>query len=1284
MTDLQRKLLDLLKLVDKLCQENGVEYYLIGGTLIGAVRHKGFVPWDDDADIIMTRDHWERFLKCTEGKLPPDIYLDVQCGKAQLRSTVNHTINHLADKNSTQIYRYDLTNPKQTGVIIDIVIMDPLPDMDEDKRIYIESMMDYAEFAVLPYHYLIRIGKAERFRKYWKWSRIVGRERVLEWLRKKAFCYSEEQSQLYVQRFAGSPHFWPKQVFGKPKYVPFEDVLLPIPERAEDCLCIGFDDDWMYIPRAGVTKSTHTFCVSNLTIPGEVIGEDFERHVNRKALLRTYVKRKKLQVAQTENKFRAALDAYRFIEAKIRLVYEKKRRQADFRAMLEQKDYAALEAYFEEYIHIQCRNFFIGSSALEGWINWYRKCNPFLIDIGDDALFAVLSLLMYRQKLAWAGKLLKARKAVERPFTEELADMERLYQAIKKTTGAYDCGEDAQCRALLTEYLPVYPENPFLWKLDLKLRIREGLSGDAFLEAAEEGLALFPGDAELRYFEAAAYLELGQEEAALERIRALTPETNHGLVLLQLRERLEQLMRQQPERRDLCELWLEIRKQMGEEELPELTALFPEPEEEPDEGAEPAVPPEPAAAVFKPAAVQNLDPLNAVQEKRFQLLCEVRQICEEEGIRYYLFGRGLLQASRNGRYTDRNGELVVVMKPEGCRKFIAAVRQRGRPDRYLDSMEESPGFHRFCLRYGDSGTLDFFANQCGSTAHCGIFLTIEILRVASKSKLRNQFDQMLEVGWESRNTMKWSTPKRWVSYAFVSTLCFVAGEQRVGRWLFRRFLKSPPKRSDGQFYLKPFWGKRTYYPAYWFQYVRTVQLEGEQFTTMKPHTLYLCRQFGAKWKTKKLPQTKVQEEFRIVDAGIGTDEYLAYLQKCGIDRVAIWKHRQKTNRNYARVVTMGSQTGRYWDIMCMCGERYRLLEKYRPMKLYILELFRSENISQLMKVLKDYYDTAVFYSKKDLGLCFDKRIFEILEYCLRVKGKGKQARRLRSLIAPQDWQPIEWNSENKLEAEGMRRALPEDVPAILTYLKRGIENCVYMYIDIAKYGLENPNMKVWLDSDKNGIRFVAMKYHGSISLYTSAKTWDIDSVVKLIEEEQVLTLNMSKVIADQLYGRCAEQYDITYGSVFRFTAYHDIAFDGVIEPASPADAMEIAKLVATDESIGSYYELNDLADQIAERMETGMGRSFVIRDAGEIIAHIGSYAECNKIATTNGLIVRSDCRSNVYGAALERHLLLTLLEEGFQVYTFVTKRMRKKLLTAMGNRCVGEYARMDRKGQQDG
>ena len=66
----QKKIYEMMKDIDKLCEKNNIDYFLTDGTCLGAVRHKGFIPWDDDLDIGMSRSDYIKFIKALEKDLP--------------------------------------------------------------------------------------------------------------------------------------------------------------------------------------------------------------------------------------------------------------------------------------------------------------------------------------------------------------------------------------------------------------------------------------------------------------------------------------------------------------------------------------------------------------------------------------------------------------------------------------------------------------------------------------------------------------------------------------------------------------------------------------------------------------------------------------------------------------------------------------------------------------------------------------------------------------------------------------------------------------------------------------------------------------------------------------------------------------------------------------------------------------------------------------------------------------------------------------------------------------
>lgn len=123
----QLVMLRILKIFDYICQRHQLTYWLDGGTLLGAVRHQGFIPWDDDIDIAMPRLDYEKFLQIAESALPADVvlqtrhteqYYPILAVPAKLRDTKSLFLEGNEEKIPCQ----------HQGVFLDIFPHDEIPD----------------------------------------------------------------------------------------------------------------------------------------------------------------------------------------------------------------------------------------------------------------------------------------------------------------------------------------------------------------------------------------------------------------------------------------------------------------------------------------------------------------------------------------------------------------------------------------------------------------------------------------------------------------------------------------------------------------------------------------------------------------------------------------------------------------------------------------------------------------------------------------------------------------------------------------------------------------------------------------------------------------------------------------------------------------------------------------------------------------------------------------------------------------------------------------------------
>ncbi|MGQ8873598.1 LicD family protein [Paenibacillus sp. TSA_86.1] len=256
--------LDLISKLREVCERYHLTFFIAGGTLLGAVRHQGFIPWDDDADFLMPRADFEKlkeiahieftdpyFLQTEESEV--DMYLG---GFARLRNS--HT---------TQMNQVDMNRNANLGIWIDISILDYLEE-DEVKR---KKQVDKIRFFQrLMYAKIFR--EQEKFlelsKPKWKlfifFANLLSREWILKKLQRSTT--SCEPSN-YVTSFSYQPNrYYPKryetEIFIDKILLNFHELKLPAPIGFNKYLEHQYGEKYMKYPPEDERRPTHLGIIS--------------------------------------------------------------------------------------------------------------------------------------------------------------------------------------------------------------------------------------------------------------------------------------------------------------------------------------------------------------------------------------------------------------------------------------------------------------------------------------------------------------------------------------------------------------------------------------------------------------------------------------------------------------------------------------------------------------------------------------------------------------------------------------------------------------------------------------------------------------------------------------------------------------------------------------------------------------------------------------------------------------------------------------------------------------
>ena len=229
----QTIMLSILNEIHQICQKHNIAYWLDGGTLLGAVRHKGFIPWDDDIDIAMTRDNYEKFLNIAPNELPENLFLQTEYTDPGYFDTIAPM--KIRDKNSQVLEWFETGNEQyHLGLFVDIFPYDNLPQ----NFIFRFLKKDFARN-------LLKV-KQTKIQKRGKLKyKLIGRIFSLKTLNKIQNYLINTSKNTNSDFFGFGYDSALKRVYEKQKFYPLEEVL--------------FENRLFLSPKDKIYYLTHTY-----------------------------------------------------------------------------------------------------------------------------------------------------------------------------------------------------------------------------------------------------------------------------------------------------------------------------------------------------------------------------------------------------------------------------------------------------------------------------------------------------------------------------------------------------------------------------------------------------------------------------------------------------------------------------------------------------------------------------------------------------------------------------------------------------------------------------------------------------------------------------------------------------------------------------------------------------------------------------------------------------------------------------------------------------------------
>jgi len=527
LTPLQKKLLTIIEKIDAICRKHEITYFLGGGTALGAVRHRGFLPWDDDADLYITRDNWNKLKDKLKNELPPELTLVTNETHPHYRNPLCRVV----DEESAMFYRTRVADETPHGVQVEFFMLDPIPNSEDAREVYFKNRWLYIEL-LAPYFLLAndrlpeRITDVNAYARMRMLAKVIGEKRVLSKLEKKLFYYHADECNAVTLRWGQRIIIYDKKLFEKATYVDFEHLKLPVSHQVIKQLRFDYGDSWMTVPSsdAQIIHTSWGDLNTSYLEHMKYINEYIDLPEMRKNLL----KRKTRNVLRYKHQI-ALKDEF--------LTLQKIAKQMRLNQILKahdnlSKDFSEAKFLdiinnFEEYVMMQTDLLFLRKNVL--------------LELDDEILYFILFSMVMIGRYSDAGRILEVREKAGSQLTDLLMGLKNLIRSISDINVNRYSNNLLECKQEIDLLLEKHPQQMDLIKAKLILKINQNDHFDELEQELQGMLDLYKNDGELISFLGDLYYNENQYDKALEMYQIAKEATRNGMVLLRIFDRINDL-----------------------------------------------------------------------------------------------------------------------------------------------------------------------------------------------------------------------------------------------------------------------------------------------------------------------------------------------------------------------------------------------------------------------------------------------------------------------------------------------------------------------------------------------------------------------------------------------------------------------------------------------------------------------------------------------------------------------------------------------------------------------